>query len=119
MQWFHPVKGQIWSVSILLFFCTFIKTVEVAENLMYILFMIEVFFIGIAYNLGYILQDILIFDPQLKSTSLEFNFCIGQFSTLFVPLVAGMAEPIPTGIIWFFGIMCILTASQINLGPYK
>ena len=30
MKWFHPVKGQIGSVSILLFICTFIKTFEIS-----------------------------------------------------------------------------------------
>ena len=79
--------------------------------------MIEVFAIGAGFNMTFILQDIIVTDPKLKSVSLELNFSASQFTILFAPIVSTMKEPIPTIYLWLYGILNIIFALNINLTP--
>lgn len=55
MNWFHPVKGLLFSISVICVVSTFIKTHELTQNVLYFLFCFEVFFLGVAYNIIVIL----------------------------------------------------------------
>jgi predicted MFS family arabinose efflux permease len=76
MVWIHPIKGLMFSLFVIIFISVYLKCVTLQEEVLYVIFMVEVFFLGIAFNIIFILQDIMITDLKLKSTSLELNYAI-------------------------------------------
>ena len=115
--WFHPVKGTFISIVFISIISLFIKLFDITEGQLYLLFLLEVICIGILYNMCFILQDILITDPKLKSISFEFNFCFSLFVSMCAPQLAAMIEPLPTATIWLLGFIQILSANKISFKP--
>jgi len=68
---------------------------DLNETLLLAIFLIEIFFVGNAYNLAFTLQNEQV-DPKLLGVSFEMIFSCGILFSAVSPIVAKLAEPIPT-----------------------
>jgi hypothetical protein len=53
-----------------------IKYVQISETTLYVLFMVQIFFVGSAFNILFVLQDSRI-NPKLLGISFEINYSFG------------------------------------------
>ena len=80
------------------------KLLDLEEITIYTCFMMEIFFIGVTFNLLFMILEARI-NPKLLSCAMEFNSVFGNLSTMACPLIAKMAEPTPT---LFVVILCLV-----------
>lgn len=66
-----------------------IKFLNLSEQSVLIFFLVEIFFIGNAFNLVFSIQDEQV-APKLLGVSFEVNYSFGQLTTLACPIIAKM-----------------------------
>lgn len=64
------------SLSVVLALSFVIKYADISENTLYVLFMVQIFFVGSAFNILFVLQDSRI-NPKLLGISFEINYSFG------------------------------------------
>jgi hypothetical protein len=99
------------STSIIIICSIIVKIPGLNQLFIYAVFLIQVLFVGISFNIAFLMQELKTENPALKAISLELNMSIGNSFTFLCPLVAKAPEPVPTLMFIFLGVssMVLLT----------
>lgn len=105
MEKFPDTKSMYFALVMVLITCNAVKIPDLDETTLYLLFLGQIFFIGLAFNLYFVISANYT-NPKFATTSFELNMCSGQLMTLASPILAKLPEPTPTLVYWF----CIFLA---------
>jgi hypothetical protein len=112
---FPPHLASYFSLTMVLVTSNMVK-LDLDQKVIYGLFLVQIFFIGLTFNLYFVMATTRI-SPRLLSTSFELNTCFGQLLTFFSPLIAKLPEPFPTLFYWLFCLTAFLMV--VKIGPPK
>lgn len=111
---FDPIKGQIATTVVIMILSLVLKVFDLHEMLVYVIFTVMVFCIGMQFNGTLLMQHQYMIKPEIANMSYECNYTFGQFMTLFAPILAMLDEPYPTISIWIFAIIVIKCALSLE-----
>jgi hypothetical protein len=106
--------GYIFSTSVIVICSIIVKIPGLDQSVVYVVFLIQVLFVGISFNIAYMMQESKTHNPALKAISLELNMSFGNCFTFFCPLVAKAAEPVPTLMFIFLGLSSMLLITKMD-----
>jgi hypothetical protein len=84
------------------------------QMMIYVLFLGQIFFIGLATNAAYNIMDTRT-NPKLVAVAFEINLTFATGSTMVLPILAKSPEPTPTILFLIFGLLAIGTL--LIIGP--
>ena len=96
--------------------CLILKMPDVDQTTIYVVFLLQIFFIGMAFNLAFMIMETRT-NPKLLAVAWELNMSIGSGSSMVLPIFAKAPEPTPTLMFFIFGSICILML--LKIGPKK
>ena len=106
--------GYIFSTSVIVICSIIVKIPSIDQSIVYAVFLIQILFVGISFNIVYMMQESKTVNPSLKAISLELNMSFGNCFTFFAPLVAKAPEPIPTFMFIFLGIFSMILITRMD-----
>ena len=74
------------------------------------------FFCGLGFNAVFVILESRT-NPKLLAVSYELNLCVASGSTMIIPVLAKMPDPIPT--IWFIVCGSVIIFIVIKIGSDK
>ena len=96
------------SIIAILICCNSLKLIaNMNQTLIYFLFIVQILFCGVVYNLVFILQEVYTI-PKLLTVSFELNQCLSYMLNFMVPILVKMKEPTPLLAFWFFALLGLL-----------
>lgn len=116
MHYFPDWLAMIFSVFVVMVCSTILKMPEMEQMTIYVVFLLQIFFIGLAFNAAFIILESRT-NPKLLAVALELNFSCGTGSTMVLPILAKSPEPTPTILFLTFGLLTIIML--IKIGPKK
>jgi hypothetical protein len=100
--------GYMASTTVIIICSILVKIPSIDQNILYVIFLIQIIFVGISFNIAYMMQESKTHNPALKAISLELNMSFGNCFSFIVPLVAKAPEPVPTLMFVFLGLFSML-----------
>ena len=108
--------AMIVSVTFVMVSCLVLRMPGVGQTTIYLVFLFQIFFIGMAFNLAFMILETRN-NPKLLAVAWEINMSIGAGSSMILPVFAKAPEPTPTLMFLIFGTICILMV--LKIGPKK
>jgi len=102
---------------VMVMICSFLLKLPDLDNIqIYVYFLGQVFFIGMAFNLLFVMMETRT-NPKHLNVAFEMLMCFSQGSTMLSPLLAKAPEPVPT--ITFISCCIVAILMIIKVGPLK
>uniref|UniRef100_A0A7S3CPP2 Uncharacterized protein n=1 Tax=Strombidium rassoulzadegani TaxID=1082188 RepID=A0A7S3CPP2_9SPIT len=116
IEHFDDYSSIFFALTVVVISSSLVKVEALGQTAIYVIFLVQVCFIGLAFNIYFVIVGTRI-NQKLLTVSFELNSCTGQFMTLFCPIISKLPEPYPTMVYWG----CSLTAFLMVwiIGPMK